>query len=356
MRITALRKPDLVAQNRFQHRHCGIRFHSQALPRIGPGKSRRRADGSRRRFLKSFIFSSGIQADLIHLLLPGLCLFLPPRKRLPTAFLSACKGKIDLDLQASPCDFHISKAVSLSVSGYFEYFGSEFFRIYLFSCILLKSAEKFFHALHFQGGTEITGEQFPLPDQFRHSVLIYFPGFQIGFHQRLVTEGNIFHPFFPVRIRAEINAVLIQSFFQVRKDPVPVRTLLVHFVDKKEYRDLIPFQKFPQCHGMALHSVHTADHQNRVVQHLQRTFHFRGEIHMSRRIQKGDLHTRGTQNRLFGKNSDASFFFQFVCVQKGVSVIHAPQFPDLAAEIEKSLRKSCFTRVHVGEYPRAYMF
>ena len=53
-----------------------------------------------------------------------------------------------------------------------------------------------------------------------------------------------------------------------------------------ERRYLISFQQAPERACMSLHPVSSVDHQDRIIQYLQGTLHFCGEIHMPRCIQK----------------------------------------------------------------------
>ena len=84
---------------------------------------------------------------------------------------------------------------------------------------------------------------------------------------------------------------------------------------------------------MALHAVGAADHQDGVVQHLQRPLHLRGEIHVPRRIQQRYLHLAQRQHRLLGEDGDAPLPLQLEGVQKGVLMVHPPQLPDAAGGI-----------------------
>ena len=66
-------------------------------------------------------------------------------------------------------------------------------------------------------------------------------------------------------------------------------------------------------------------HKNRIIQNLQRPLHLRAEIHMSRRIQKRDIHLLPGQTGLLGKNGDPPLPLQGKIVQTGVPVVHPSQ-------------------------------
>ena len=66
---------------------------------IQPGHCTHR---SRRGLIRHLVFFSGINADLVDLFLPGICLSLPGQQR--------------FYLETSPCDFHMRQPVSLMIS------------------------------------------------------------------------------------------------------------------------------------------------------------------------------------------------------------------------------------------------
>ena len=107
----------------------------------------------------------------------------------------------------------------------------------------------------------------------------------------------------------------------------------IHFVDEDKRWDMISPQQPPERFGVALHAIGTADHQHGIIQNLQSALGLGGKIHMAGSVQQSDIRTACRQQCLLGKNSDPTGFFQCVCVQKGVLVIHSSGFPDLACFI-----------------------
>ena len=106
---------------------------------------------------------------------------------------------------------------------------------------------------------------------------------------------------------------------------------------------------------MPLNSVRSADHKNRIIQNLQRPLHLRAEIHMSRRIQKRDIHLLPGQTGLLGKNGDPPLPLQGKIVQTGVPVIHPSQSLDLPAGKQKPLCQSGLSRIHMGKQANTYL-
>ena len=106
---------------------------------------------------------------------------------------------------------------------------------------------------------------------------------------------------------------------------------------------------------MTLHAVRPADHQHRAVQHLQRPLHFCGKIHMSGSIQKRHLPVSQSQTGLFGEYGNSPGPLHGVRVQEGVPVIHPPQLPDAALQVQDRLRQSGFSGVHMGQKADVYV-
>ena len=81
--------------------------------------------------------------------------------------------------------------------------------------------------------------------------------------------------------------MISKSLFQLCQNAFSVRSRLIHLVHKKKHRDLVLSKKSPQCLCMSLYSVCTAYYQDRCIQNLNGTLHFRGKIYMSRCIKQG---------------------------------------------------------------------
>ena len=89
---------------------------------------------------------------------------------------------------------------------------------------------------------------------------------------------------------------------------------------------------------MSLHAILPADNKNRVVQNAQRPFHFRREIHMSRRVQEHDFRIFKFQLRLLGKNRNSAGPLLGVRIKKSVLMIHSSQLSDRARRVEQRFR------------------
>ena len=107
---------------------------------------------------------------------------------------------------------------------------------------------------------------------------------------------------------------------------------------------------------MTLYTVGAIDDQYPIVQHLQRTLHFRRKIHMSRSIQKSDPQFPLTKPGLFGENRNASGFFQFMGIQKGILIIHSSQFSDFSALVQHTFRQRGLSCIYMSQNSEDYMF
>ena len=120
--------------------------------------------------------------------------------------------------------------------------------------------------------------------------LCQYAFFQKRFHQRFITHSCFFIAQGGISVKRKINAAVTQPAFELCQHSVIVCGIQIHFIDKHKCRDAILLQQFPQRFRVSLHARAAADDQNRIVQHLQRSLHLCGEIHMSRRIQKHKPH------------------------------------------------------------------
>ena len=84
---------------------------------------------------------------------------------------------------------------------------------------------------------------------------------------------------------------------------------------------------------MALDPVGTADYQQGVIQYLQGTFHLCGEIHMSGRIQQGNIQSFPGYLCLLGKDRNPPLPLLRKMIKKSVPMIHPAQFPNPPAGI-----------------------
>ena len=72
----------------------------------------------------------------------------------------------------------------------------------------------------------------------------------------------------------------------------------VHLIDKQKCGNPVSGEKTPQRPRMLLNPIRPADHQDRIIQNLEGTFHFRRKIHVARRIEQRHLHVLPFQYRL----------------------------------------------------------
>ena len=107
---------------------------------------------------------------------------------------------------------------------------------------------------------------------------------------------------------------------------------------------------------MPLNAICTADQQNRIIQHLQRTLHLCGKIHMTGSVKKCDLRISQREKRLLGKDRDSSASFQFVGIKKCITMIHSSHFSDCSTGIQYTFRQCSLPCIDMGYNARTYIF
>ena len=340
-RLTVRGKLDLIGQNRLQKRHAPFLLPSKSLSRIRPGQTGNGTDLSRLRFPGQFIFFSGIDADLVDLFFP--CIFC----------LSARQH--GFYLQASSRDFHPGQPVSLRISGDLIDSCAERIRPDAHRKPPRQPVQQLRNALQLQGGAKITGKQSSFFNQLPDRFFLHPPCFQKVL-QRLLRIDCTCGDFLiksGILSGRKIHAAFAQPLLQLRKERSLITPRLIHLIDKKEGGNPVTFQQIPESSGMPLNPVRTADDQHSRIQHLQGTFHFRREIHMPRRVHKGNRQVLPAKSRLLGKNGDSPFPFQLIVIQKGIPVVHPPRFPDAPAQIEERFRQGGLSCVNMGDYADA---
>ena len=110
---------------------------------------------------------------------------------------------------------------------------------------------------------------------------------------------------------------------------------------------MVSAQQPPERARVALHAVRAAHDEDRRVQYRERALRLTGEIHMTRRIEKGYGAVFPCEPRLLGKDRDAALTLLRVGVEKSVRMVDAAQTPKRAGDIEKRLGERRFPGVHV---------
>ena len=286
-------------------------------------------------FACRLISGAGIKPDLVDLFFPRV-------------FAPASAQEI-LYLQGSAGHFQISQTVSLFVPSDLIYSGAELFSILRRSHTNFQTMEEFIHPFQLQRRSKPAWKQLSPADQPVNLVLRDLSGPQVALHRFFPADRYILQKSLPVLPGAKIHAPVIQQPAQFFQKLSPVCSLLVHLIDKQKCGHPIPLQQFPERPGMSLDAVRSADHQHRVIDHLQRPFHLRGKIHMPRRIQKRHRLFPQTKPRLLGKNRNPPIPLQLISIQERVPVVHTSQAADRAAAVEHRFRERSLARVHMGE-------
>ena len=332
--VAALGQVYPVGHHRLQDGRLSFRLRSQGLANIGGGKT---GDGRQLpgiHFLRGGEFVPGVQPQLHQLLL----------QRIP---FPVGVAQILSHLQTAAGDLHPGQPGPSGIPGDFVHPGGKGASVFFLRGVSVQQGQQLLHARELQRRAKAAGEELPALDQPPQISIRHGAGGEVAFQQTFVAHGRRLGDF---RFgHAEVHTAGAQLLLQLGQQLFPICPGQVHFVDEQEYRHLVAFQQPPEGHRVGLDPVGAADHQHGAVQHRHGALRLRREIHMPRGIHQDDLPVVGFQTGLLGENGDAPLPLQIVAVQVGVSVIHPPQSPQLAAAIQKGFRKRGLTRVHMGK-------
>ena len=294
---------------------------SAALPSPDkrPAQTCHGADCPGRRSVSGLKLCPGIDPDLADLFLHLLAV--------------GCRiGNAVPDTEPAAGDFEITQPVSLFIRCDLEHPRPELRRIRLFQGIAVQPFQEFIHALQFQRGPEITGDNLPgshAPCQlFRRNAAL----FQIGVHPGLFQKRRLLIKAVAA-VPGKVHAAAAEPGLELFQDCRPVCPCQVHLVDEKEHRHVVAFQQFPQRLRVRLHPVRAADDQDGVVQHLHGALGLCGKVHVSRRIQQSIRCAAVVNARLVRKNGNAPVPFHGVGVQECSLVIDPSQLADLSGAV-----------------------
>ena len=337
---------------------AGLR--ADPLPDPGLCKACHGAHFARHSLLLRLEFAAGIKADLFHLLRTPF---------LVKAVLQRCFDRQSAAGQLHPCE---SRA---AVPGDLEDPGSELIAVDRRPDQRIQAPQELADALLPQSRAEYDRKELPAGRQFTDLINSDLFALQVTVHEVIVADRDLLLDLWGIDARHEvsgmrraaahhagsrhdIHAPRAQFFLDGRHQSLSVGSVLVHLVDKEEYRHIIVVQQAPQNAHLPVHAVRRADHQDRAVQDPQHALHLRGEIHVTRRVLQsiGSPHATdlrgivfGSKPRLFGENSDPSLFFHIVRIQECVAMVYAARISDRSGDVQERFRKCRFARVHMGQ-------
>ncbi|MNN26179.1 hypothetical protein D3C81_1396790 [compost metagenome] len=105
---------------------------------------------------------------------------------------------------------------------------------------------------------------------------------------------------------------------------------------------------------MSFDTFHRADDDDRVIEHLQRSFHLCGEIDVTGRVQQKIRRFAVFHFGLISENGDPTRFLNFVTVEKSVAVVDPASIADRLRMEQQSLGKGRFAGVDMRQ--QSYRF
>ena len=269
------------------------------------------------------------------------------------------------------------------------------------------SVEQFLHALVLERTAAGHGIDLHFDREFADSLFDFFYGevrafvFEVSLHKRVVRFGDDLEEFSAVFVRlidvfrgniglvhngAEVVFVNVgfhgdevdnaherfggtdrkldsdRGSLKVRThhihDVEEVRAVAVHLVDVSDTGNAVLVRLAPDGFGLRLNAAACAEHRDRAVENLQRTFDFDGEVDVTRGIDDVD-----TGKRLFaaraavdsplgggsrGSNGYTAFLLLFHPVHGSRALVDFADFVSFARVIKDTLGRRGFTRVDVS--------
>ena len=185
--LAVLRQEEAVAEHRLQVRRGGGGLGPQPLSGEGAIEARDGADGPRRGLLHRSELTAGVDADLLHLLLP--------------AALPLPAGEEGLHPQSAASDLQMGQTGPLSrIAADLEDLGGELRRVHRPGAPAGQALQQGLHPLQLQRRAEIAGEHLPPGHQARESAVGEGPGVQVLGKSLLAGGGGVLEE----GIRAEV--------------------------------------------------------------------------------------------------------------------------------------------------------
>ncbi len=147
------------------------------------------------------------------------------------------------------------------------------------------------------------------------------------------------------------NGVAIQFGAQLFDDVKRIGPGAVHFVDKRQARDMVAPHLPVDGKRLGLHAAHCAKHQDCPVEHAQAAFDFHGKIHVAGSVDQIDYVIAPLHGSSGTGDGDAPFLFQFHVVHGGATaVVHFLHAVNAAGVVQDPLAQGGLARVDMGRY------
>ena len=327
---------DTVVQHRLQQRGIGVSLRPKALPGTGGGRPRRSYDHAGVCLADQAEFSAVVQPQRIGLL---------------------AAGQHRLDLQHAAGDLEPCQPCARILTD-LEHPRAELRPARRGAGQRLQPAQQAVQPVQPQRRAEKHREHLPPRNGCHHGLGRGRAVFQHLVHQRLTAQGQCLR----VGHGGKIHAPVPEPPAQLPQADGGIGTRQIHLVHKYKGGHPVAGQQLPERLGVGLHAVRAGDHQHRIIQHLQGALGLGGKIHMSRRVQQGQLARLGPsgggqcQHRLLGKDRNAPRPLPAVGIQKCVPVVHAAQLAQYPRAVKQPLGQCGFAAVHMGQQPNDQSF
>ncbi|MNW51157.1 hypothetical protein D3C74_286370 [compost metagenome] len=151
-----------------------------------------------------------------------------------------------------------------------------------------------------------------------------------------------------------VQHITTQLAAYVLQDLIRISAGAIDFVDKEKRRNPVGSKQLPYRLRMSFDTFHRADDDDRVIEHLQRSFHLCGEIDVTGRVQQKIRRFAVFHFGLISENGDPTRFLNFVTVEKSVAVVDPASIADRLRMVQQSLGKGRFAGVDMRQ--QSYRF
>ena len=317
MRVRTVRQDEPVGQNRLQERRGRLRLHAEPKSHMAVAEACDGDNAARVRFLERAELDAGVKAQLIGLFAVGAAL----------RFV----GKRGLHAQRPARDLEPRQPCALRVARNFEDARAKGVGIVWRKGKIIERGEQRLNALQFERRAEKAGEDRALLDHVGNAAFINRAALEYLLERRFVTESERLVAL--ARGQRKVDAPRAQGLRELRHQRSLVRAGKVHLVDEEKGRYAVALEQPPERARVALHAVAAADDEYRVVEHRERALHLGGKVDVAGRIEQRDLRFAGGEHGLLCKDRDAALALERVGIEKGVAVVHAPEFSQRAGGI-----------------------
>ena len=274
-RVRALGKLYAIAHNSLGLRPYAVAFKAEPLAGIGIVKPLHGDDAAGARLLYRLIARSGVYSQL--------------GDRLSAHAVAIA--------QRTSGYLHAAQAPSAHIAHYLIHPCAELGRINGTHGEFFDKFDKLRHTIKPEPRAVEHGKEFSLCDKARYILIGYISAGREFLQNRLIAHGDALVRL--LRRIGKVKAVFRQTCPQIVEYLLSVACRKIHFRHENDRRHPVPLEQMPQRFGVRLNTVGAGYDEQRIIESVEHALGLRGEVGMSGRVKKAQLHIIGTELRLF---------------------------------------------------------